>query len=161
MKVLLAIEDELTGAAIADYAINNLFFGAEYTVLNIIPPITAYVSFAVIPELMSELRRESQTEGLQLVRHIALKLRDKLHSTSVHELVAEGPPTEMIPSIARDINADLIVVASHGKQGLAGLLGSVSTHVAATADCPVLVISPIDQGNGHVTASKETATSTC
>lgn len=158
MRILLAIEDQCTGTAIADYAIKHLYFGTEYTVLNVIPPITAYVSFSTIPDLMNDLRRESQNEGLSLVRKIALKFRDKFHSTDVHELVAEGSPAERILAVAKDTKADLIIVAAHGKHGFARLLGSVSAHVAATANCPVLVIPVKNSDEGGTTASKQTAT---
>jgi nucleotide-binding universal stress UspA family protein len=44
--------------------------------------------------------------------------------------------------------AQLLVVGSHGRSGLRGLLaGSVSIHVAAHASCPVVVIRPADSTN--------------
>jgi nucleotide-binding universal stress UspA family protein len=44
--------------------------------------------------------------------------------------------------------AQLLVVGSHGRSGLRGLLaGSVSAHVAAHASCPVVVIHPADSAN--------------
>jgi nucleotide-binding universal stress UspA family protein len=44
--------------------------------------------------------------------------------------------------------AQLLVVGSHGRSGLRGLLaGSVSIHVAAHASCPVVVIHPADSTN--------------
>jgi nucleotide-binding universal stress UspA family protein len=46
-------------------------------------------------------------------------------------------------------NAQLLVVGSHGRSGLRGLLaGSVSGHVAARAPCPVVVVRPADNTSG-------------
>lgn len=56
--------------------------------------------------------------------------------------IAEGRPDEVIVAQARS-QADLIVVGSHGRTGLLGvLLGSVSERVIGAADCPVLVARP-------------------
>jgi nucleotide-binding universal stress UspA family protein len=55
-------------------------------------------------------------------------------------VVAEGRPEEVITNTAAEKNADLIVVGSHGRSGIARiLLGSVSERVIGAATCPVLV----------------------
>lgn len=57
--------------------------------------------------------------------------------------VVEGSPDEVIVKFAEDIGADLIVVGSHGRTGLARvLLGSVTKRVIGQAACPVLVVKP-------------------
>lgn len=56
--------------------------------------------------------------------------------------VAEGRPDEVIVAQAK-AQADLIVMGSHGRTGLLGvLLGSVSERVIGAAECPVLVARP-------------------
>jgi len=56
-------------------------------------------------------------------------------------LLATGDPRELIPSAARNLGADLIVVGTHGRRGLRrALLGSVAEHVVRGASCPVLAI---------------------
>ena len=52
-----------------------------------------------------------------------------------------GDPARGIVKVADDINADLIVVGSHGRGTLARLvLGSVMAHLTQIADRPVLVV---------------------
>ena len=60
-------------------------------------------------------------------------------------LLVQGPPAKMILKEAADLDADMIVVGSHGFGAVLGLLlGSVSKTVLRKADCPVLVV-PADR----------------
>jgi nucleotide-binding universal stress UspA family protein len=55
--------------------------------------------------------------------------------------VAVGPPAETIVRIARERQADLIVMGTHGRTGLQHvLLGSVTEQVVRLAACPVLTV---------------------
>jgi nucleotide-binding universal stress UspA family protein len=43
--------------------------------------------------------------------------------------------------VAKTVNADVIVISTHGRTGLKHvLLGSVAEHVIRHAPCPVLVV---------------------
>ena len=60
----------------------------------------------------------------------------------VHAL-AEGSPKVEIISYARKHDIDLIVLATHGRSGLAHvIIGSVAESVVRTAPCPVLTVRP-------------------
>jgi nucleotide-binding universal stress UspA family protein len=57
----------------------------------------------------------------------------------IEQRLVEGPPGDVLAAAAAD--ADLIVVGSHGRGGLAAaLLGSVSQHVVRHASCPVVIV---------------------
>lgn len=54
-------------------------------------------------------------------------------------LIADGVAHEQILRRARRAKADMIVLGSHGRTGLARFfLGSVAGRVASMASCPVL-----------------------
>ena len=56
-------------------------------------------------------------------------------------LMVIGDPSGQIVRTARSLRADLIVVGTHGRQGLTKFfLGSVAERVIATAACPVMTI---------------------
>lgn len=56
-------------------------------------------------------------------------------------LVVEESPVEAVLHAARQINADLIIMASHGRSGFARLvLGSVAEGVMRAADVGVLIV---------------------
>ncbi len=55
--------------------------------------------------------------------------------------VEAGDAGPMIVWVAEHENSDVVVIGSHGHGGLKRLLmGSVSTHVAHHAHCPVLIV---------------------
>jgi nucleotide-binding universal stress UspA family protein len=52
-------------------------------------------------------------------------------------------PAEEIARIARDLEAHLVIVGTHGRRGLSRmLLGSVAEGVVRMSPCPVLVVRP-------------------
>ncbi len=54
-------------------------------------------------------------------------------------MVVEGAPAKVL--IDHSADADLLVVGSRGHGGFAGMvLGSVSQHLAAHANCPIVIV---------------------
>ena len=52
-----------------------------------------------------------------------------------------GEPGNVIPDIAAKLPADLIVMVTHGRRGLARLIeGSIAEKVLRNAPCPVLAV---------------------
>lgn len=67
-----------------------------------------------------------------------------------------GMPGERICGVARTWDADLILIGSRGRRGLAELLmGSVSNYVTHHATCSVLVVHP--HGDKTAIAAEQTA----
>jgi nucleotide-binding universal stress UspA family protein len=94
--------------------------------------------------------------------HEALKdhLRE-LHPTGpgvrVETYLREGDPAEEILRLADDVGADLIVIGTHGRRGLArAVLGSVAESVMRRARCPVLTVR--SDGRGGEPSVESTAT---
>jgi len=57
--------------------------------------------------------------------------------------VRTGVPNVDIVRTARELNVDLIVMATHGRTGLAHFfMGSTTEHVIRETGCPVLVLRP-------------------
>ncbi len=71
-------------------------------------------------------------------------------------MVRPGIPETAIIEVAAEIRADLIVMATHGRTGLAHfILGSVTETIVREADCPVLTIRPKDGTNPPGGANRE------
>ena len=59
----------------------------------------------------------------------------------------------MIVDVARSAEADLVVVGTHGRTGVAhAVLGSVAERVVRTAPCPVLTVRQSATGAAATTA---------
>ncbi len=83
---------------------------------------------------------QPRREALELLERFTSELVPKDPAVEIHTSVEEGRnPAKAL--IERSKEADLLVVGSRGHGGFVGmLLGSVSQHVVAHAECPVVVV---------------------
>ena len=82
---------------------------------------------------------QPQRDALDMLEKFVAELDARTPAVDVRTLVEKGNPAEVL--IERSKEADLIVVGSRGHGGFAGmLLGSVSQHLVAHAECPVVVV---------------------
>ncbi|HEX7481280.1 MAG TPA: universal stress protein [Polyangiales bacterium] len=59
----------------------------------------------------------------------------------LHARLVEGAPAGGIVEFAKELAADLVIMGTHGRTGLAHLmLGSVAERVVRSASCPVLTV---------------------
>jgi len=106
------------------------------------------VVLAVVPDLhiaeLTPLDQSRLKDALEQQAQKNLKKAEaqmKKHSVTARTLVRQGNTAEVIIETARKVRASLIVLGSHGRQGVEKfLLGSVSAKVVAHADRPVLVV---------------------
>jgi nucleotide-binding universal stress UspA family protein len=106
-------------------------------VLSLVIPIVGdgYVSPQVYDEIEARARSEARK---QLDRLVA---RAKKAGARAMSLLLEGVPHVQITRAARSRRADLIVLGTHGRTGLAKFfLGSVASRVVSTATCSVLTV---------------------
>jgi len=145
MKILVAVDDEVFGEAIADFITQHRWPADTYfKVVHVIEPslLDQSTDIAFMP-LLESLAEESRKLARALIRHVALIIRDAFKTTHVEEEVLEGQPKEKILEAAGKWGANLIFVGSHGRRGISLLmLGSVSTAVVSHAACSVMVIRP-------------------
>ena len=80
--------------------------------------------------------RPGSAHAAEFLESIAASIGDL--TTRVHP--AAGDPAEAILTVARDVDADLIVVGNKGMHGVRRLLGSVPNSVAHGAPCSVLIV---------------------
>jgi nucleotide-binding universal stress UspA family protein len=84
-----------------------------------------------------------EEQRAELLRHVDTLLPVREPGVSLVAHVAVEAPTLAITHLASALDANLIVVGSHGRHGVARwLLGSVAEAVVRMAECPVLVVPP-------------------
>jgi universal stress protein A len=83
------------------------------------------------------LRKERRCDA----RHRMNGLLGELRAPRITDEIAGGPVAQAIAGIAADRHADVIVMGTHGRTGLAHVLvGSVAEQVIRIATCPVLTV---------------------
>lgn len=88
-----------------------------------------------------ELRFSSEIERAAASSLEDIKARLIHANTAVALSLRRGVPWVEITSAAAETKADLIVMGTHGRRGMArALLGSVAEKVVRTAPCPVLTV---------------------
>lgn len=104
---------------------------------NIPMPDTPYGT--VIP-----LSEESRYDLLEIEKNKLKQISDQLDIPSAHRWMIWGEPQQEITRLAAQEQIDLIIVGSHGRHGLAVLIGSTAKGVLYQADCDVLAIHLTD-----------------
>jgi len=78
------------------------------------------------------------------------RLRDLSSTLGPHQVsieAREGRPAEVIAGVARDYDADLIIVGKHGEAGIRrGYTGRTTDHLVRTSSTPVVVAEGIVEG---------------
>jgi nucleotide-binding universal stress UspA family protein len=82
--------------------------------------------------------------AMQSLREIAAAIEETPGKVEV-QVVEGGSITEMIRQSAENLGADLIIMGTHGRTGLAHVfLGSVAERTLRGAPCPVLTVQGSD-----------------
>ena len=112
---------------------------AELTVLHVCEiPIYAYGDMPVAPvDLLSPLADLARKR----LDSLLASLRDQV--PNVRGMLKLGAPWQEILAAASELGADLVVMGTHGRRGLAhALLGSVAEKVVRLSPVPVLTARP-------------------
>jgi len=115
-------------------------FAAELLVVHVVAPLSAAATSAApaahyLPEVMETIRNNAETSLQEMMEK---KVPKTLRSKSI---LLEGSPSDEIAEYAKEVGADLIVIATHGQSGWRRFMfGSVTEKVMRIAKLPVLII---------------------
>lgn len=103
------------------------------------PPVPIAGEGYISPKVYDDLEASAHAYGQKRLGALAAKARKA--GVKAATLLLDGVAHEQIARAARSKKADLIVIGTHGRTGLAKFfLGSVASRVVAAAPCPVLTV---------------------
>jgi nucleotide-binding universal stress UspA family protein len=114
----------------------------ELVLVHVLAPVVpvaatseAYLAPSVYQQMIVSARSWAQKQLNQLLA------RAKAANVRARGILVEGVAHEQIARVAKRQGAELIVMGTHGRTGVARFfLGSVAARVTATAPCPVLTV---------------------
>ena len=111
-------------------------FGGEITLLHIVQ--TSVAPFPEVPPYLDHVEADFENAERALQ---TLAAQQTLKSSAIQTVVRTGLAAHEIVEAARDLDSDLIVIATHGYTGWKHLcIGSTTERVVRTAPCPVFVV---------------------
>jgi nucleotide-binding universal stress UspA family protein len=142
MKILIAIEDEIFGEAIAHFVAAHAWpANSEMRLIHVMEPIHVNLLSGYPSELIHSVNEERQRAARSLLLKVGTEIAKKISGVQLKELVLEGHPKDIILDQASEWPADLIVLGSHGRSGMGQfLLGSVSLSIMSAAPCSLMVV---------------------
>lgn len=133
-KILVPIDfsDDADGAV--DAALDLASDASSISVLHVAPDLNVLEPGIVWGEVNDDSRREN------LIKSFRQRFAEPKYKNLKFDVLF-GDPGHQIAEYAKDTDAGLIVMPSHGRTGLTHLLiGSVAERVVRFAHCPVLVL---------------------
>ena len=111
--------------------------------------LSAYdYDYPVMTELPSEMEAKIREEAVprtdQLMEQKLAEYVAPLKETGleVSKILRFGSPRETIVQVARDIEADVLIIGSHSKRGILDIvLGGTAQSVSRRAPCTVVLVS--------------------
>ena len=138
-KILVPTDFSETSKKAVQYALRFAEqFGCEIALLYVVEPATPMIGAPLGVEPFTEKDEFSMAE-----KDLAV-LAAESHTTGAHSvssLVRVGHAPNEITKAAKDLDVDLIIIATHGYTSWRHFcIGSTTERVVRTAPCPVLVV---------------------
>ncbi|HEY6050593.1 MAG TPA: universal stress protein [Thermoanaerobaculia bacterium] len=115
---------------------------AELVIAHVYPPpAKSAIDDVFVPGLSGEIEAATCDQAIRRLEPLLLRARKA--GVSARALALEGSPERMVLESARSLDAALVVIGTHGRQGVRRLLlGSVAAKIVAGSPCPVLTVRP-------------------
>jgi nucleotide-binding universal stress UspA family protein len=141
-KILVGLDASDRARAIMDYAVELARkTGAKLVLFRAVgvPVDLPAQAFSVSPSQLAPILLNQATDS---VKRLAASVPPELID---HVETDVGTPWQSLCNAASTLNADLIVVGSHGYGALDRLIGTTAARVVNHAPCPVLVVRNSDK----------------
>ncbi|MDP3539802.1 MAG: universal stress protein [Azonexus sp.] len=140
MKILLPVDGSDCALRAVDHLIAHSAWFREVPEIHLLHvhapiPIGRVQAHVGKETLHAYYLEESQAQLVAAQQR--LDAAERFHTTHIHV----GLPAEIIAKISGELGCDLIIMGTHGRSGVVGLvMGSVANRVLHLANCPVLLV---------------------
>ncbi len=145
-KILVPTDFSMLSFAGVEYAHSlGEQYGAEIHLVNVIESFSGKQT-PYVDEFSETVLRDKDNEALRRLEEVSRKFFSE--AKKVNHVILRGDPVEEIVRYARSRNCDLIVMATHGRTGVAHIMvGSVAEKVVRHSPIPVLTVKPEEMQN--------------
>ena len=107
---------------------------AKLSLIHVVEPLHVYDTFMTLDysDIHAQARQDAEAAMKTLAESVTIPVE--------HCMVADGRPQDLIHQVTEDKSVDLIVIGSHGRKGIALLLGSTANAVLHGSTCDVLAV---------------------
>lgn len=146
-NVLAAIDlTEDSATAVLRRARAFVAAGGSLSALHVVEP--QYVQYSFDPTFKSTLSRSLEQDAVDLAAARLAELCEPHGIDAAHRYVMIGRAANHIHDLAADKHFDLVVMGSHGQEGLRWLLGSTANAVLHGSPVDVVTVR-LQQGAGE------------
>ena len=138
-KILVPIDFSATSKKAFQYALRfTEQLGCEIVLLHVIEPVEAIAGTPIAVDVFPQPEEDATAAEAELA---SLAASSRGRQNSVISVFRTGHASNEINKAAKELDVDLIVIATHGYTSWRHLcIGSTAEQVVHTAPCPVLVI---------------------
>jgi universal stress protein A len=112
------------------------FYGADLCLIHVMEPLVTTSDYELSPDLPLEVERTIEQRA---VKHLEALASD-MDITDALQTVEVGSVKREILNFAQQHAYDLIVIGTHGRHGVATLLGSTANSVLHGTTCDVMCV---------------------
>jgi universal stress protein A len=138
-KILVPIDFSATSKKAFQYALRCAEqFGCKIVLLHVIEPVEAIAGTPLTVDIFAQPEEDTTAAEAELA---SLAASSGSRRNSFMSVVRTGHAPNEITKAAKELDVDLIVIATHGYTSWRHLcIGSTAERVVHTAPCPVLVV---------------------
>jgi nucleotide-binding universal stress UspA family protein len=117
--------------------------GGELLLFQALPPPSQYVGEALAAPLTELAAPVAEARALAYLHQVRARWVERYGGAPPAVVVRAGPPAEAIDAACQEFGVALVVMATHGRTGLARLLlGSVADELLRRGRVPLLLVRP-------------------
>ncbi|MDY6820826.1 MAG: universal stress protein [Deferribacterota bacterium] len=142
-KILFPTDFSETSKKAFKYAVEFAnVFNAELEILHIQLDEAQVVAFYLPESTLRNVKKELEESTKQQLDDFCNIYRHQLEKVNYYKKILKGIPHVEIIEEAKETNADMIIIGTHGRSGFEHVLfGSTTEKVIRKAPCPVLTVS--------------------